>query len=215
LILIWIISVSLGNSLLTSSMAYPRFVLVFPALMLAAAVGVRYSIPLVVRNARVAGWITLLLTIGLCAGQLFYYYNDYLPVYNMKFRERNATPDGYDAALRSVNFPRGTTVHIISRAIFNHIEATGLLHLSRPDLYLDTVASDKFDDDYIADMRCRVDHAFFVERTDFDTITKLRKYFYLRAPQFTPYDDFLPSQRLILFYAPYIKGSEDVYGRKC
>ena len=119
------------------------------------------------------------------------------------------------AALRSADFPAGTNIHVISENLFSQIEAMGLLGFMRDNLYLDTITPEEFTDKYISELRCRVDHAFFVERTDFRTLDKLRATFFLRDAQLTPYDDFLPSQRYILFYAPYMKGSEKIYGRKC
>jgi hypothetical protein len=147
--------------------------------------------------------------------QVNYYFNQYLPHYNGVFRATKANPDGYDAALRSLDFPAGTSVHIISEQLFSQIEAAGLLGFMRGDINLDTLKPAEFTDRYIGDLRCRVDHAFFIERSDFKTLQKLRAHFFLRDPEVSPYDDFLPSQRLILFYAPYLKGSEKIYGRKC
>jgi 4-amino-4-deoxy-L-arabinose transferase-like glycosyltransferase len=216
LLLLWPLSTSIGNSLMVDSAGSPRYVMVFPVLALVVAVGLSYSVPLILRHrTRIAYGIISVAAVGMALFQLNYYFNDHMVNYNEVFRAAKASPDGYDAALRSLDFPRGTTIHIISLWAVNQIEAAGLLHLSRPDLYLDTVASADFTDKYIDQMRCRVDHAFFIERDDFETLDKLREKFYLREPQFTPYDDFLPAHRLVLFYAPYMRGSEAIYGRRC
>ncbi|MEO8611060.1 MAG: glycosyltransferase family 39 protein [Chloroflexota bacterium] len=215
LLLMWLLSTSLGNSLMVDSAGSPRYVMVFPALALACAVGLRYTVPLLIRNARRAAVLIAIAAVGLAFVQVNYFFNDHLPAYNITFRAAKASPDGYDAALRSMDFPSGTNVHIISANLVTQIESIGLLGLRRDDLYLDTLTPDDFTDEYIGELRCRVDHAFFIERTDFRTLDKLRTNFFLREAQLTPYDDFLPSQRLILFYAPYLKGTEKAYDRKC
>jgi 4-amino-4-deoxy-L-arabinose transferase-like glycosyltransferase len=215
LLLGWILASSLGNSLMVDSAGSPRYVMVFPALVLTIALGVRYGIPLIVPNRRRASVVIAVLAIGFALFQANHYFNIFLPHYNMSFRAVKANPDGYDAALRSVNFPAGTNIHIISQNLFTQIEGAGLMGFMRSNLYLDTITPADFSDEYLAELHCRVDHAFFIERTDFDTLNKLRANFFLRDPQFTPYADMLPSHSLLLFYAPYIKGSEKVYGRKC
>jgi hypothetical protein len=215
LVLMWLVSTSFGNSLMVGSVDSPRYVTVFPALALVCALGIRYTIPLLIRHANRARILIVVAGIAFAFVQINYYFNEHLPAYNRVFRVNNARPDGYDAALRSVSFPAGTSIHLISENRFGQIEANGLMGFMRDNLYLDTLKPEEFTDQYISDLRCRVDHAFFIERTDFKTLEKLRANFFLRDPQVTPHDDILPSQRFILFYAPYIKGSEKVYGRKC
>jgi hypothetical protein len=215
LLLMWLLSTSIGNSLMVDSAGSPRYVMVFPALALACAVGLRYTVPLVFRQERFARILIVVVAVVLAFVQINYFFNIHLPSYNMIFRAAKANPDGYDAAMRSANFPPGTNIHIISKNEVNQIETAGMVGFTRSDLYVDTMTPDKVTTKYLEDLTCRIDHAFFIERTDFATLDKLRKYFFLRAPEFTPYDDFLPSQRLILFYAPYIKGTEKAYDRKC
>ena len=215
LLLMWLLSTSLGNSLMVDSAGSPRYVMVFPALALACAVGLRYTVPLVIRHVLRARVLIAVAAVGLAFVQVNYYFNDHLPAYNTVFRAAKASPDGYDAAFRSADFPVGTNIHIISKNLFSQIEAVGLLGLMRNNLNLDTVTPDDVTGEYIGELPCRVDHAFFIERTDFRTLGKLRTYFFLRDAQFTPYDDFSPRQRLILFYAPYLKGTEKAYDRKC
>ncbi|MBZ0286335.1 MAG: hypothetical protein K8I30_01875, partial [Anaerolineae bacterium] len=215
LVLLWLFSTSFGNSLMVGSVDSPRYVTVFPAVALVCAVGLRYTVPLVVRHMGRARLLVAAAAAAFAIVQVNYYFNIHLPAYNHAFRSDNAVPDGYDAALRSLDFPPGTNIHIISLHRFSQIEANGLLSFMREDFQLDTLTPREFTDQYISELRCRVDHAFFVERTDFKTLEKLRAHFFLRDPEVTPYDDFMPGQRLILFYAPYLKGSEKIYGRKC
>jgi 4-amino-4-deoxy-L-arabinose transferase-like glycosyltransferase len=215
LLLMWVFSTSVGNSLMVDSAGSPRYVMVFPALVLTAAVGIRYTAALLIRHEKRQSFVLAVVGIGLALGQVDYYFNHHLPLYNDHFRAASGTPDGYDSSLRSAQFPTGTYIHIISYALVNQIESVGLLGLMRDDLYLETLRPGEVTKKYIDGLRCRVDHAFFLERNDFDTLRKLRKHFFLRAAASSPYDDILPAQRLILYYAPYIKGSEALYDRDC
>ncbi len=215
LLLGWIFTTSFGNSFMVDSAGSPRYAMVFPALALAIAVGVRYGGAMLWRDERRNGLLLVIVGLLLAVAQVSYYFNDHLPLYNEQFRAENASPDGYDAALRSLSFPAGTHIHIVSLHLVNQIEANGLLGLHRNDLYLETLTTRQFTPFYIDRLRCRVDHAFFVERNDFETINNLRARFYLRPPEFTPFTDLPPIQQLVLFYAPYMRGSEVIYGREC
>jgi 4-amino-4-deoxy-L-arabinose transferase-like glycosyltransferase len=215
LLLMWVLGTSVGNTLLVDSAGSPRYAMVFPALMMVVAVGIRYTIPLIIRNGRWQTWAIALVGIGLALAQVNYYFSQHLPMYNREFRAMNATPDGYDAALRSLEFPVGTNIHIIAPGPVNQIEAIGLIGLYRGDVYLDTITPDEVTEAYIDDLSCRVDHAFFVEAGDFGTLSILRKHFFLRPAEFSSNPDMLPEQRLLLFYAPYIRGSEAIFGDRC
>ncbi len=215
LLLLWVLTTSLGNSLMVDSAGSPRYVMVFPALMLAAAVGIRYTATLIARNVRRQTALIAVVTVVLAFAQVDYYFNSYLPVYNREFRALSDSPDGYDAALRSLDFPPGTSIHIISQNLVNQIETAGMIGLVRSDLSVDTLKPPGLTTQYFKRLQCRVDHAFFIERGDFNTLSKLREHFYLRAAQFTTNNEILPDLRLVLYYAPYIKGSEAVYGREC
>jgi 4-amino-4-deoxy-L-arabinose transferase-like glycosyltransferase len=242
LLVMWVLGTSAGNTLLVDSLGYPRYVMVFPALALVMAVGLRYGVPLLWPprwpkvSARV--WVNgrllrlripprwperhqaalmAALVVVIAAGQVMYYFNDHLPAYERQFRAAKAEPDGYDAALRSVDFPTGTQIHIISRKEVNQIEANGLLGFFRDeDLTLETMPSWRFTSLYARDLTCGVDHAFFIQPDDEATLKKIQQYFYLRDPQYTSNPVLkAPNYELVLYYAPYIPGAEARYNRKC
>jgi 4-amino-4-deoxy-L-arabinose transferase-like glycosyltransferase len=242
LLLLWVLGTSAGNTLLVDSLGYPRYVMVFPALALVMAVGLRYGVPLLwpPRWPRVSArvWVNgrllrlrvpprwperhqaalmAALVVVIAAGQTVYYFNDHLPAYESIFRSHKAEPDGYDAALRSASFPTGTQIHIISKREFNQIEANGLLGFMRDqDLTLETMPSWRFTSLYVRDLTCGVDHAFFIQPGDEATLKKIQQYFYLRDPQYTSNPVVKsPNYELVLYYAPYIPGAEARYQRKC
>jgi hypothetical protein len=240
LALLWVVGASLGNSLLVESIAYTRFVIVFPALALLLALALRYGLPLLwpprwlrfTTRLWLAGrWFRLRLPprdlarhqyvlmaalaamIGLA--EINYYFNQHLPVYGQQFRAAKALPDGYDAALRSVSFPPKTQIHLISAPIVNPIEARGLLTLMRDDLPLEAILSSDFTAERARDLPCGVDHAFFIQPDDAATLDKIRQYFPLRAPEYTANPDVGPGYGLALYYAPYLPDAEVRYGRHC
>jgi 4-amino-4-deoxy-L-arabinose transferase-like glycosyltransferase len=241
LMLLWVLGTSAGNTLLVDSLGYPRYVMVFPALALVMAVGLRYTVPLLWPprwpNISARVWLNgrLLrlrlpprwperhqdalmagLVVVIAAAQVLYYFNYHIPAYEQRFRSEKAEPDGYDAALRSVNFPRGTQIHIISKHEVNQIEASGLLTFMREGLALETMPSWRFTNLYARDLPCGVDHAFFIQPGDEATLKILQKYFYLREPEYTRNPALKsPEYELVLYYAPYIPGAEARFKRKC
>ncbi|MEP6985770.1 MAG: glycosyltransferase family 39 protein, partial [Chloroflexota bacterium] len=203
LLIIWVMSTSLGNTLMKDSTGSPRFVMVFPALAILAAVALRYVVPMVVRRVR---WQTLAIatfSILLAAYQFNFYFNQHLPEYNYVFRATNGAPDGYDAAWRSLNFPKYTQIHIISTPVYNQIESQGLIMIWRNDMPVDTLLSRYMSPRYLENLACGVDHAFYVQKKDEQVILMLNRYFKLDPPQFTQFTDLVPAERFVLYYAPY------------
>jgi hypothetical protein len=209
LILLWVVSTSLGNSMMVDSIGSPRYVMVFPALMLMAAVGIRYTIPLLLPDKSIITWVVIsAVAIGLALIQVNYYFNEHLPVYNQQFRDNWPHPDGQDAVLRSLDFPPGTQIHIISEIPPDLYFTRGVLAFMTYDLELDTVATKDFTTKYIANLPRGVDHAFYIEPKDRRTLERLQQYFYLMPPEQSPHDVPLDKQ-FRLYYAPYIAGRSD------
>ena len=218
LLILWILAASLGNSLLVNSASSPRFVLVFPALALAVAVGVRYVLPLLLlkwpeRTVNRATWAVVLVLVVIQVG---YYFGEHLAVYEHDIRLARDDPDGYDAALRTVDFLPGTAVYLISPVAANQLEVNELMLLLRPDLVIRTLSSADFTPAYLAEyVRCGHDVAFFVLPDDQPTIDMIHRYFYVRPPEYTPYTDIPAGEALVLYYAPNIPGVDRLKGRDC
>lgn len=199
LALLWLVMASVGNSLLVSSTQSPRYVVVFPALMLLAAVGLRHTVPLILPGrSRLQAVALLVLGVGLATAQVDYYFGPHLQRYNVQVRRGM---DAYDAILRSVAFPPGTRVHLVSVEVFSASYATDMLSFFVDDPHVDVVAPQDVSPEYLAGLPRNVDHAFFVERRDRRTPALLRQHFHLQTPAYTPYE--VPDGRaLILYYAP-------------
>lgn len=227
LLLLCIASTSAGNTLMVNSAGSPRFVMAFPALALAFAVGLRYTLPLIgplvteglrrwlpsAPKPRLR-WALALLGLLAASAQVIYYYGEHVPVYNRQFRLAKYEPDGYDAALRSADFVPGTAVYFITPVEVNLIEAGGLIHLMREDLLVDSIPSRELTDTYLQEMPCGRDIAFYVRPDDAATLHILKTYFFLRAPERSPFADIIPDDReLLLYYAPYLPGMDQVYKR--
>ena len=124
-------------------------------------------------------------------------------------------PDGYDAAWRSLKFPPNTQIHLISTPVYNAIEAQGLVLAWRDDIPVDTLRADRLTPDYLKKLACGVDHAFYLQKKDEQVVDMLRHYFKLEPPQYTPFTDILPSERFVLFYAPYHENDGSPFSRLC
>ncbi len=243
LLALWLVAGAVGNSILIMSAASTRFVIVFPVLTLLAAVGLRYTLPLIwpprwpvlaLRLKLSARWARLrwpprdvarhlrraALALAACAAvyQGVYYWGPHLEMYNRQLRIHHGFPDGYDAIFRAVEFPRGTHVHIISASPFSQMDAQGLADYLRDPgwLVVDTRTPSEAYSLYLRGLPCGVDHAFFIAPDDMRTLAKLHRFFYLRPPAYSPNSDIIPDEReLVLYYAPYLRGLEAAYGRTC
>lgn len=206
LVLMWVVATSLGNSLMVDSIGSPRYVMVFPALMLMAAIGLRYTTALLLPGKLTTQTFVIVgLAVLLAVIQVNFYFNEHLPLYNQQFRNNWPHPDGQDAALRSINFPPGTQVHLISDVPPDMFFTRGMLHFFTDDVDLDTLSSRDFTPAYLSRLPRNIDHAFFIEPKDRRVLALLETYYNLLPPQQSPYD--LPIEKQFrLYYAPYIPG---------
>ncbi|MBZ0295946.1 MAG: glycosyltransferase family 39 protein [Anaerolineae bacterium] len=208
LLLLWVLATAMGNSLMVGSAGSPRFVMVFPALMLLAAVGIRYGLALLLPRGQRAQVLLVVLAVGLAVFQTVFYFAYHLPLYNEQFRSNWGHPDAEDAVLRSVDFPAKTRIQIISLAAPEESFLQGMMYFMNEDLTVVTTSRADFDAEYIADLPMRVDFAFYVDQDDQQTVELLRRYFYLLPPEMSPYDVPLAHQ-FVLYYAPYVRGYSD------
>jgi hypothetical protein len=220
LLVLWVISTSLGNSLLVESGNVARFVVVTPALMLLVAIGIRYTLPLLwpEQGLNVEQTIPLyrriltpaslqlafmgILVVGMSAAQVDYYYNRHLPAYNKQFRDSWGHRDALDAVLRSVDFPAGTQLHIISPVKIPDLDFTrGFMNFMVDGLRVITLSSDEFTLKYISLQKMVRDQAFYVDPTDRTTIALIREHFDVLPGRMSPFD--LPRYyQFMLYYAP-------------
>lgn len=215
LLLLWFLMTSFGNSFMVDSAGSPRFVMVLPALALLVAAAIRYITPLIVPR-KSAQWLFMgAIGVALALFQADFYFNRHLPDYNHRFRTADEAPDGYDAAWRSLDFPPGTQIHLISDPGFNRIEAQGLINVFRKDLWLDTLTSKEFHRWYMSHLPCGVDHAFYIRADDIQTLRRLNKYFSVEPFQVSPDTDLPPREQFILYYSPHQPGDDSWFARQC
>jgi 4-amino-4-deoxy-L-arabinose transferase-like glycosyltransferase len=200
LLLLWLGGTALGLSLLVESASAPRLVVLFPALALLAALGIRSVAGLVMlprtRTPVVIGVGALVA--ALCAGQIRTYFGPYLENYNAQIRFER---DGEDAVFRALNFPAGTQVHIVDRVLLWNFNVGTMLDFWDADLKVEVVYPDDLTDDVLDALPRDVDHAFFIDPDDHAVMARLQAHFALEPPQYSPFN--VPQYRqFVLYYAP-------------
>lgn len=133
--------------------------------------------------------------------QVNYYFERHLPIYNYTSRAAAPHRDGQDAVLRSLNFPPGTPIHILTDSPPNAHYTSGLLaFLADTTYHLDIITFSDFTNEYIDNLRTDVDHAFFLDRETDALRFLLRDRFDVDPPAYSPFD--LPTRhQFILYYA--------------
>jgi 4-amino-4-deoxy-L-arabinose transferase-like glycosyltransferase len=207
--LIWVVITALGNSLLRDTTEAPRFVVVFPALALLVAVGIRYTVPLIEsfwaqwRSRAGLHWLitaaVVLLVIGLAAAQTAYYFGPHLEAFNLL----PETHDPDDAMFRAVKLPPNTDVHIIGDAIIWPLNIYTTLRFweRNTDITINVLKPELLDDAYLQGLLLNHNQAFFVAPEDAETVAILRRYFTLGTPEISPYD-LLPKYQFVMYYVP-------------
>ncbi len=207
LLLSWLVGTSLGNSLLVDSAAASRYVVIFPALTLFMAVGIRWAVPLLWpgRSARWHQLAMMALAAAVTITQAAYYFGPHLRLYNRQVRPNM---DGVDAMIRSVDFPPGTRLFLVSDDV-NVAYAGGALALMTDHLDVEGLSPRQVTASLLATLPGDVDYAFYVEPTDVSTPELLRERFpHLEPPARTPYADVPPERAFVLYYAPAARPAE-------
>lgn len=195
LALLWMVFTALGNTVLVVPTWAPRYVVVFPALALATALGVHWTLSLILsRPYRLA----VAVTIGLAIAQAAYYFGPHLYAYNRQFRVYR---DGQDAIFRSQSFPPGTQVHVYAVVpLYPNNIAQIMRYLELDDLRLDVLWK-PVTPELLASLPRDVDNAFFIHPADQAGLILIRRYFDVDPPQWSPYN--VPrDKQLVLYYAP-------------
>jgi hypothetical protein len=216
---LWWLSVTLGNTLMVDSAGSPRYVMVFPVLMVMVAVGVRYTLALLwpdtqthsrsekitaiqTKISRAQNVMLAAITIGLALVQTQYYFYQHLPVYNQQFRDVWPHRDAQDAVLRSLALPPGTQIHIVSPVEPDEVFTRGVLNFLSSDYKLDAMTTEEFTRAYVMGLDTTVNHAFYVEPRQVRVLELLRGHFDgLQPPQESPFDT-PPEKQFLLYFAP-------------
>jgi hypothetical protein len=201
-LLLWVLLTSAGNSLMTYAAIYARYVVVFPALPLLMALGLRSVVPLVLPsriNMRFGTVLMVIITVVIAAVQTGYYFGPHLELYNQRLRSR---ADEEDALFRSVPFPPGTRIHLVTGQPLDAAYVYGVLGYLADHLSVGIITPDQVTPDYLLGLSRRIDHAFYVEPKDMLTPQTLAQYFSLQPPAYSPFN--VPQDRQYILY--YIAG---------
>jgi hypothetical protein len=199
LLLLWVLGTSLGNALIVESAVSARYVVVFPALALLIAIGIRYTLPLIWPWRGQAAIMVALAGI-ITVGQGAFYFGPFLDLFNREVRA-NVAYDVDDAMLRAQYFPPGTQVYIVADHVLPESDAQRLLNFLADHLTVLEFAPDEFATVPLPDLPRSADYAFFVAPTDRQTLGRLVAAFGPHDVQPSPAEP-LPGKGLALFYVP-------------
>lgn len=190
---LWMILTVLGNSLIVWNDWTPRFVVLFPALVLLMALGLdalyRTVIQYWLRRERAQhllriGVMTLFAMMGLL--YMGYYFGVMLPDYNIAIR---AEIDDQDAGHRAQFLSPETRAFVFPINNKYHLDVRAVQLYERHENFVRVVASDEFDFQLL-DPDPKIEYAFFIVPTDIETLHKLKTIFGERliGPSWSPYN---------------------------
>lgn len=205
LVIGWILAVSLANSFLRINVLTTRYVVVFPAIALLMAVGVRYTADWLwqARLSHRYQNIVLALIVGLMVvAQIDYYWGRHLTVYNQQLRIRWPY-DGEDAMLRTADFPSGTYIYVFSRWAIEPGYAVGIVAFLHEARTVRVLPRETVTAKVLNEVLPGAPAAFFLEPGDFRSLRLLKSQFpALRGPFLSSNTEFPKERQLVLYYVP-------------
>jgi 4-amino-4-deoxy-L-arabinose transferase-like glycosyltransferase len=186
---LWAVATCLGNSLLRENLWSPRYVVDFPALAFLLALGIYVALALIWPRSRPARGRYLILaacSLIVATAQTAYYFLDHAPGYMQQFQMEE---DWNDAFFRTVDLPRGTSVHLIMKIPVWKINMVAFTDYNRLDLQMDAISPAELSPAYVKRILQdkKNNHVFFVNPYDAQLLSHLRQYFILSSPQLSPY----------------------------
>lgn len=198
LILIWVIGTIFGNSLIVQSTWTARFVVVFPAVALLIAAGIRFTLPLLWPFSTPRRGLLVLAALILLLPQVIYYFGSHIPIYNRQVRP---FADHIDVMYRARNLAPDTAIYLIynkSVVYTPHYETLKAFWKFYPSLYVRP--ADRLTFLLLQDLPRDTNYAFFVEPDDEPTILWLHQNFTLSQPRYSPHN--VPSDKqYVMLYA--------------
>jgi|GEM_PF-487118 len=231
LLLGWILISSFGSAMLVESFVALRFLGVLPALALVIAVGLRETLPLLLKpiigrtpipnpflgnrvreqylrispsTSELFKPAALIAALGIviALGQATYYFGQHLPYFNQQFRESRNYRDIDDAILRAAALRPGTQVNIIMEFPFDGGYTRNLLRFLTDLVDVETLYNREMGDDELVGLSRNVDQAFFVVPDDTRTVNMIAARYGLPDVQFSPYPDVALDEQYALFVVP-------------
>lgn len=199
LLLIWVIGTIFGNSLIVQSTWTARFVVVFPAVALLIAAGIRFVMPLLWPFSAPRRSLLALFAVILMIPQAVYYFTIHIPIYNEQVRPFF---DHIDVMYRARELSPETTIYVIYKngvIYMPHYETLKAFWKFYPNLH--TQRADRLTFMLIQNLPRSRNYAFFVEPGDSATISWLHQYFALSQPRYSPYNVPWDKQYMMLYAA--------------
>jgi len=200
---LWLLLTVLGNSVIIWNDWTPRFVVLFPALVLLMALGLdsfyRVFIEASLNKIRLQrllqySAIAFLMLMGLL--QIGYYFGVMLPDYNLMIRTKM---DDQDAGHRAQSLSPTTLVYILPTDDQFHVDVEIMQNYERHTVPVTVIEVSEFDFTTL-DPKSSRPYAFFVVPSDTDTLETLQQIFgdRLTGPQWSPYN--VPLSRQFALY---------------
>ncbi len=214
ILLLWLFSTAAAGLLLQDSTEYPRFIIGYPSIAGLLAVGIYYVWALLVNGfARAGGerqwiaWGTFVLVTMIATTQVNYYFGEHVPTLLREIRTRVDSPDLGDAAQRSVSFPPGTELilisnHLVDKTIID-VELT-LLRWGKPSpaVTVRVLLPSEVTRNFLGSLPLDRDRAFFVEPNHPDAVKVIQSVFAVDQALY-PVQVIIPNERgFVLYYAP-------------
>jgi 4-amino-4-deoxy-L-arabinose transferase-like glycosyltransferase len=211
---LWAFATAGANLFLLSAENYTRYIVGFPALALAIAVGIYYVVPMLLPMLK--RQITLGLTIALvgiiCVAQTVYYFNVQLPDLRYQLRTMPPYPDSVDVALRLTALPPNTHAFMISTYPVDQNIPNVVLSLylwNKPEMYwLNTLTPDQVTPEFVSALPIEKNYAFFIESDHPEIVEQLKQVFVLDEPQYTNAKDMPAGKGFILYFASLNKQAQ-------
>ncbi len=206
LLLLWIGGAAVGNSLAADPIMTQRFVVVFPALVLTAAVGLRYTMAILwaYREWRfLQHAVVVMMLVTISALQAHYYFNIHLPKYIASIVADNPGGDQFDAMHRASKLPENTAIHFVPETERDNWFYIGIYnYLAENDNPFDFATSGTLTAQDIIGLPEDMNQAFFVEQRDLETRRLLWHIFpTMNPPTFSSYR--LPyREQMELYFIP-------------
>jgi 4-amino-4-deoxy-L-arabinose transferase-like glycosyltransferase len=192
----------------------PRYVVVFPAMVIVTAIGLQYTWQLLAPLTKrwpMMRWGYVVLVASLVTSSFWFYQHTFLPMLDVYNAARTVdrgvqVRDFDDAMLRIVGLPPKTDAHIISPGLWDlHRLGPFLLYFGRHepgDINFYVMYAHELKADYLRDLGRQRNQAFFVDPTDSATIALLGKYFTLPEPIMSPHDVIRKERQLAMYFLP-------------
>lgn len=171
----WVVFSLLGISLVVSTDWTVRFNVLFPVMMIAVAVGLRYPLEMLWPKWIHLRWLNIILVfcvVGMGIAEVNYYFGEHLTVYNQQFRENRF--DFYDAFDRAQEVGGITTlIYITHNDVFNPVLDTSRVFRNIEMGYEIWLPSDSLIESLSA-LRRDQSYAFAIEPEDTETLDTIQ-----------------------------------------